>query len=310
MPLDRDSPQLLATVLVAIVATGAAAAVIADVVGTDDTTDDAVAESGWRVGNWTYQSYTASADSPFGGDGAVNRTTFTIRAGTEQATPVYVIDAERDGPTAMVVAGIHGDEISAYRAGNRVKDWRIDRGTLVVIPEANRYGIEEGIRWGKWGDYNRHFPAGEEPTSPLATAIWTVVDRYDPDFLLDVHSSNGLSDPNRSVGQILDPSYTGDAANASETVAAFLNEHYVTAEMPELWQFETIPSGADGGRPMLKEKIAADRDTPAVIMSVYDKPGELIPISQQIEWVQAATHRYLEYYGLIDPANRPIEAAG
>lgn len=301
--MDRAAPELVAVMLVGVVAAGIGSAVVADLItGADGQGTDGQ----WVAENWTYEPYTVSEESAFGGNGSVNRTRFTIRAGTAQATPVYVIDARQDGPTVMVIAGLHGDEISSYRGANRITDWQIDRGTLVVIPEANRPAIADGTRWGEWGDLNRHFPAGEPPTSPLAAAIWAVVEEYDPDFLLDVHSSTGLSNPNRSLGQLLDPSYTGNATDTSETVAAFLNSHYVTDEMPELWRFETLPTGADGGRPMIAEKVAADRDTPAVILSVYDKPGKLIPIDQQIEWIQAAAHKYLELYGLIDPKNSPV----
>lgn len=62
---------------------------------------------------------------------------FSILAGTEHETTGYVRTAETDGPTVMVIGGIHDNEVAGYKAAAKVTDMAIERGQLVTIPRAN-----------------------------------------------------------------------------------------------------------------------------------------------------------------------------
>src|SRR5690606_31519419 len=78
----------------------------------------------------------------------VTRQVRTLRAGTSQATQVYIIRSSRPGPTVMIVGGVHGSETAGWRAAEEIKNWRIDRGTLIVLPQANRPAILRNRRTG------------------------------------------------------------------------------------------------------------------------------------------------------------------
>lgn len=247
-------------------------------------------------------------EATFGaGDTTVNRSASYLREGTEEETPVYIIRADRDGPTAFVVAGLHGDETAGYQAAGLITDWTVDAGTLIVIPEAYRPAVESGTRYGPDGDLNRDFPAGEEPESPLAREIWAVMEEYDPDLVLDIHTAGdgpgdiaGPDGEGGPAGQPMLPSTAGVPAEEAEVVATYLNENYFREDMPEEWHFEVAQASPDGSMPTIADKAAADLNTPSVVFTTYDKEGEIIPHEQQEEWIKAGTHRFLELYGLID----------
>ena len=237
---------------------------------------------------------------------ASDRTSYSIRTGTEEETDVYVTEGAASGPTVLVVGGLHGNEACGYRAAERIKDWRIDAGTLVVLPRANVTAIEAGHRpWGTW-DLNRHFPSGERPKSRLAQAIWDdVVVEHDPDFVWDLHSSRGIHSEDEGVGQAVFPTRAGDAREQAADVRAFLNDEYVPASMPT-YEF-TGSSSVDGTADMLKHKVGADRDTPSIIFeTVYNG----LSMARQVAWTSAAVWRHLRNYGLITRPERTITVTG
>lgn len=233
----------------------------------------------------------------FGGSGKVTRKSYVIRKATPEQTKVYVIDSSNPGAVVMVVGGMHGNEPSGYMAAARIAHWSIDAGTLVVIPWANAVAIRHHNRTWEEGDLNRHFPSGEKPESELARAIWKQVLRWDPDFVIDLHSARGLylDGDGESVGQAIFPTRAGNARKYARKVRAYLNRHYVKRER---YRF-TGASSPDGSRDMLKHKVAADLGIPAVIIETYDKQGEVVPLRRQVMWHLAAVDRFLELYGLI-----------
>ncbi|NLB88238.1 MAG: succinylglutamate desuccinylase, partial [Syntrophomonadaceae bacterium] len=93
-------------------------------------------------------------------------------------------------PVVMIVGGVHGNETAGYRAANNVKDYSIKKGTLLVIPEANKLAIEAGRRSASGeSDLNRQFPQSRSasPKGTLAKALFEVVKEYDVDWLMDMH---------------------------------------------------------------------------------------------------------------------------
>lgn len=198
---------------------------------------------------------------------AASRSSYTIRSGTPEETTVYVVDAEADGPTVMVVGGIHGDEPAGNESAAAIADWDVDLGRLVVLPEANKQAVENGTRGVDGTDLNRQFPAGEPPETPLAQAIWDVVTGEDVDFLMDLQSSSGLYDGGSGdgVGQGVFSTQAGNAEQRRYHLQSYLNDNFV--ENPE-YEF-TGATSPDGSRQMLKHKVGADLDTPAIIFETY-----------------------------------------
>ena len=117
-----------------------------------------------------------------------------IAAGTKWATPYYVIDSGKGGPTVMVVGGTHGNEPAGARAAGQIRWWSVKRGKLVVIPRLNVLALKADKRETPGaakdqGDLNRNFPieTADRPRGPLAQAVWAFVSTQRPDWVLDLH---------------------------------------------------------------------------------------------------------------------------
>ncbi len=187
----------------------------------------------------------------------LDRERHTLLGATNYETEVYTIEAPNPSPTAFVVGGMHGNERAGVEAAHLANEYAIDRGTLVVIPEANKVAVEQGTNHGPRGDLNRQFPMGEEPTTPIARAIWNEVLRVEPDYLLDMHTAEGIYGRG-GIGQAVFPTdgTVGYATNAVKHV----NENYLSRRsgLPhhDLRVGIIIPED----RPALTHKASADRN--------------------------------------------------
>lgn len=118
-----------------------------------------------------------------------------LAEGTRWQTPHYATDSGRDGPTLLIVGGIHGNEPAGRRAAEQIRHWPIVAGKLVVIPKANIPGLEENTRLlpgepEEVGDLNRNFPGDsfeEGARGEIAKALWRFVQDQQPDWILDLH---------------------------------------------------------------------------------------------------------------------------
>lgn len=110
-----------------------------------------------------------------------------------------VIQGCQPGPTVMVVAGLHGNEPAGALAAEKIAQWSILRGKLVVLPRANPPALaaqQRGIPDAPTNerDLNRNFPLDKGrclPRGPLAQALWEMVESNRPDWLVDLHESVG-----------------------------------------------------------------------------------------------------------------------
>lgn len=225
-----------------------------------------------------------------GESGAAETTTERLLPDTEYETALYEIDAPRDGPTAMVFGGVHGDERSGIAVAREVTDWRPDAGTLVVVPETNAAAVDAGEREGPDGDLNRQFPAGREPTSDLARGIWDAVERYRPDVVLDLHRSLGVYGLHREyVGQAVfhSPDARGDelADRLDDGVPWYLPFHRFTAR-------ETDLPG-----PLLFQHAARELDATAYL---FETTEFLLDRSERLELTRLAAAHVLAMHGLLE----------
>lgn len=122
-----------------------------------------------------------------------------------------VLDAAEPGPTALVQAGIHGDEVAGVHALQELLEegLRPARGRLIVVPVMNppAYRIRERFVPGGL-DLNRMFPG--DPTAPryeprLAHRFMELVRHERPALVATLHESKKRYDPavKPSFGQTL-----------------------------------------------------------------------------------------------------------
>jgi uncharacterized protein len=115
--------------------------------------------------------------------------------------PVHVFDAPEPGPTAIVQAGIHGDEIAGVHALQELLEegLRPTHGRLVVVPIMNppAYRARQRARPGGL-DLNRCFPGEADATEPerrLARTFMDLVIDERPALVATLHESWKRYDP-------------------------------------------------------------------------------------------------------------------
>jgi hypothetical protein len=86
-----------------------------------------------------------------------------IMRGTPCSTTYYVKKGTLPGPTVVVIGGIHGDETAGYKAAEQLVHWKINAGTLWVLPDANVEAIKRDIRLYQ-SNLNAMFPGKRNGT--------------------------------------------------------------------------------------------------------------------------------------------------
>ena len=107
---------------------------------------------------------------------------------------IHVFRSEEPGPTMLVLAGVHGDEINGVEIVRRTIAGRffdqVERGTVIVIPLLNVYGFINFSREVPDGkDVNRSFP-GSLNGSLASRVARTLTKKVLPhiDFGVDFHT--------------------------------------------------------------------------------------------------------------------------
>ncbi len=121
-----------------------------------------------------------------------------LPAGPTWLTPtlaVHVLEGAAPGPTAVIQAGIHGNEIAGVHALQELleEDFQPARGRLLVIPVMNppAYRARERTRPGGL-DLNRCFPGDPEAAEPerrLAHSLFELMVDERPQLVATLHES-------------------------------------------------------------------------------------------------------------------------
>jgi len=140
---------------------------------------------------------------------ALDQTAGTIAAGTAAATPYYIRDSGKAGPTVVITGGVHGNEPAGAYAADQIRHWPITSGKLVIVPRANVVALKANKRNtpGEPADLanlNRNFPKAKDggpPRGALATALWDFVKQQKPAWFVDLHEGSDFNAmTNKSVG--------------------------------------------------------------------------------------------------------------
>ncbi len=123
-----------------------------------------------------------------------------LMKGTRYQTPFYNKRGPMSGPTVVIVGGCHGDEPAGYLAARKLKDWKVQAGTLVLVPDAHIEAIRRNVR-AYPRNMNRLFPGKKngDAMEKLAYEIWELTKKSKPDLVLTLHESRDFyaNDPKR-----------------------------------------------------------------------------------------------------------------
>ncbi|WP_273568803.1 succinylglutamate desuccinylase/aspartoacylase family protein [Maribacter halichondriae] len=119
-----------------------------------------------------------------------------LPTGTLIDIPVYVFNAKKPGPTLLVQAGLHGDEINGIEIVRRMlaeKRFNIEKGAVIAVPILNIFGFihfSRDVPDGK--DVNRSFP-GTKKGSMASRIAYHYISEILPqiDFGIDLHTGGG-----------------------------------------------------------------------------------------------------------------------
>jgi hypothetical protein len=206
---------------------------------------------------------------------------------------VTVTDSGKEGPTAFIIGGIHGDEEAGIIAAHHITDWEPNAGQIAVLPEANPVAIEDDSRTNAHGDLNRKFDFGEAPATPLARAIWQAVEAADPDIVMTLQESQGVYKGSPSgVGQAVFRSPGDDTYDAAKMGIERANQTIGSQELKfDLGPVsgpETAPTG------LLTEKAAYQAGIPSFIVETYEE----LNMDARVRWQETITRGILDYYDL------------
>jgi predicted deacylase len=119
-----------------------------------------------------------------------------LPTGTLIDIPVHIFNSENPGPTLLIQAGLHGDEINGVETLRRMlenNDFTITKGAVIVVPILNVFGFihfSRDVPDGK--DVNRSFP-GRKSGSLASRIAYYYTQKILPqiDFGLDLHTGGG-----------------------------------------------------------------------------------------------------------------------
>ena len=116
-----------------------------------------------------------------------------LPTGTLIDIPTHVFNSKKAGPTVLVQAGLHGDEINGVETLRRMlenDDFTVSKGAVIVVPILNVFGFihfSRDVPDGK--DVNRSFP-GRKSGSLASRIAYHYTKEILPqiDFGLDLHT--------------------------------------------------------------------------------------------------------------------------
>ena len=132
-------------------------------------------------------------DIPLGASKTINFNIAKLYTSTKVEIPIIIERSRIPGPTILITAGIHGDEINGVEVVRQVISKKINRpakGTIISIPVLNVFGflgMKRSFPDGR--DLNRVFP-GTKNGSLASRFAYQFVNEILPiaDFCLDFHT--------------------------------------------------------------------------------------------------------------------------
>ena len=111
---------------------------------------------------------------------------------------LYHLKGKQKGKRILLIGGIHGNEIGAYKAADLLIDSEIKRGEVIIIPRSNFTSILANVR-GYNGDMNRKFSyiSKKDPDYPFVEFLKSAILEYRPDVVISMHDGFGFASKSR-----------------------------------------------------------------------------------------------------------------
>lgn len=171
-----------------------------------------------------------SDEIPPGNNRLVRLEIARLPTGTLIDIPIHVFNAKKAGPTLLLQAGLHGDEINGVETLRRLlqdKSLKIKRGAVIVVPILNVFGFihfSRDLPDGK--DVNRSFPGS--PKGSLASRIayhYTSTLLPQVDLAIDLHTGGGQR------SNYPQTRYTKDDEISQQLAATFAPPYYFASRL-------------------------------------------------------------------------------
>ena len=214
---------------------------------------------------------------------------------TPYETRAWVNDSGVEGPTVVVVAGIHGNEPAGILAAEQMIERMPARGKLVLIPRANQPAIADQVRHPiSMQDLNRSFP-GKNPgttTEEAAFAIHEMITQQQPSLVLDLHESFGrIGTHPLALGQSLIVNHPEGMADFIMSLMDAVNRSTAASD-PFTWEY-----------PPLKGTLAAElREVEIQAVTVETDMG--LPLRQREAMHLEVIYQTMEILGMM-PLGQP-----
>lgn len=148
-----------------------------------------------------------------------NIPTARLPSGTVIEIPIFSYEAKKDGPTLLLMAGMHGDEINGVEIMRRIitkKLYEVKAGRVILMPVFNVFGFINFSREVPDGkDVNRSFP-GNKNGSLASQFAYFMMDEVIPhiDYGIDFHTGGKQINNYPQVRAMLDDPKNNDLAQA------------------------------------------------------------------------------------------------
>ena len=135
--------------------------------------------------------------------------------------PVTCYRSTVEGPTLLLMAGVHGDEVNGVEIVRRMLEHnlhRVQKGAVICIPIVNVYGFLMNSREVPDGkDVNRSFP-GSESGSLAWKIAYEIMNKIIPviDYGIDFHTGGAQRSNYPQIRGVFSNDITNELANAFE----------------------------------------------------------------------------------------------
>jgi hypothetical protein len=123
----------------------------------------------------------------------------------EKPFEYFYKEGKEKGGRVLIVGGIHGNEIGAYKASDILIDTEIEKGELIIVPRSNFTSVLANRR-GYNGDMNRKFCeiSKKDADFKFVSSLKSLIKVFKPDVVLSLHDGYGFHSINeRHWGQCL-----------------------------------------------------------------------------------------------------------